>query len=210
MGDLIVVGLTGGIGSGKSTVAELLARRGCVVVDADGIVSDLLDQDCDVTDQVGRSFGVERPGGGIERGWLAGIIFESEWARKRLEMIVHPKVAAAAAARIEKARRDGASVVVYDVALLVETWAHRYVDVVVVVTASLPARVARLGARGLDKVEVRRRMDAQISDTRRCAFADHVLINNGDLVDLERLVDGLWRTLTTQAKASAAPRKETV
>ncbi|MCD6498718.1 MAG: dephospho-CoA kinase [Deltaproteobacteria bacterium] len=208
MGDLVVVGLTGGIGSGKSTVAAMLARRGCVVVDADGIVSDLLDRDGDVAGQVMRSFHLGRQDGGLDRRRLAQIVFESEWARNRIEMILHPKVAAVAAVRIEDARRAGLSVAVYDVPLLIETRTDRHVDVVVVVTAALSVRLERLTSRGMDEAEARRRMDAQLSDAERCAHADFIVVNDGGLGQLEQRVDGLWHQLTAWRGRSTPQRKD--
>jgi dephospho-CoA kinase len=193
-----VVGLTGGIASGKSTVAAMFAELGAVVVDADALVSRILTKGSPVLAEVAETFGGEvlKADGSLDRAALADKVFDDPAARKRLELITHPRVAALAAERITEAQKAGARVIVYDAALLVETGAFRTVDVVVVVEAPVETRLQRLRERkGMEPDEAKARMAAQLDDSARSAVADHVIHNDSDLNVLRSRVKLVWETL---------------
>jgi dephospho-CoA kinase len=197
----VKVALTGGIGSGKSSVAVRLAQLGAVVVDADAIAREVVQPGTPGLAAVVAEFGatVLAPDGSLDRAALASIVFSDPARRTALEAIVHPLVGARSAELIAAAP-EGA-VVVYDVPLLAESLGtgrdrSGEFDVVVVVEAPQELRVARLMARGLTETDARARIAAQATDEQRRAIADQVLDNSGDLAHLHAQVDALWRTLT--------------
>ena len=147
---MLVIGLTGGIGSGKSTVARMLAERGAVVLDADAFAREALDKDTPELGKVFERFGSEVVGaeGRLDRRALASIVFADERARRDLEAIVHPYVGKRIADGIAE-NSEGDSLIVLESPLLIEMGTNRICDVVIVVTASADTRVARLIARGI-------------------------------------------------------------
>ncbi|MBI3688951.1 MAG: dephospho-CoA kinase [Actinobacteria bacterium] len=191
---MTVIGLTGGIGAGKSAVAGLLAGHGAVVIDADTVAREVVAPGSAGLDQVVAAFGadVRTAEGSLDRARLAALVFTDDAARARLNSIVHPLIATRTAELVAAAPTG--TVVVHDVPLLVENaMADRY-DLVVVVQAPLPERLRRLAAtRGMSEAAARARMAAQASDERRRAVADVVLDNAGDLADLAEAVDLLWQ-----------------
>ena len=198
---MLLVGLTGGIGSGKSTVARLLDRRGAVVIDADQLARETIAAGTEGFDRVVAAFGggVVRPDGELDRVALADQIFADPERKAALEAIVHPRVARLFADRVE-AYRDTDRVVVYVTPLLVEVGLAPAFDVVVVVTATPQLRVSRVASeRGLDPEDVRRRMAAQATDAQRAEVADILLDNDGTLRELEAQVDRLWTELAARA-----------
>jgi dephospho-CoA kinase len=198
---LLLVGLTGGIGSGKSTVARMLEERGAVVFDADEFARRAVDPGTPGYFQVVEAFGPEVLGeeGGVDREALAAHVFRDPQARRRLEAIIHPEVARLFQESIAP-YRDTDRVVVYSVPLLVEAGLRSAFDIVVVVAAGEEGRVARLAAdRGMSEASVRARIGAQASDEERLAVADHVIQNDGTIGELERRVDGLWALLSERA-----------
>lgn len=200
---MLLVGLTGGIGSGKSTIAAMLAERGAVVVDADDLARRAVEPGTPGFERVREAFGqsVLHPDGSLDRDALAALVFRDPDARKRLESIVHPEVARLFAE--EGRRHEGTDdVLVYAVPLLVETGLQRMFDVVVVVAADEHTRVARLQARGLDAEAARRRMAAQLTDAGRERVADVVIHNDGSVQELEGRVDELWVDLARRAGAT--------
>ncbi|SPT52384.1 Dephospho-CoA kinase [Actinomyces bovis] len=191
----LLVGLTGGIGSGKSTVARMLADKGAFVVDADALARQVLAPGSLALAEVREQFGdqVFYPDGSLNRGALGRVVFADESARARLEAITLPRISAAAQQRLAQARVG--QVAVYDVPLLVEQRLAEQFDVVVVVEASAANRLARLDARGLSREEALARMANQASDAQRRAVADVVLDNSGTLAALQEQVDRLWERL---------------
>jgi dephospho-CoA kinase len=191
-----LVGLTGGIGSGKSTVARLLAERGAVVLDADAFAREAIAPGSPGSDEVVDRFGDEVVGneGELDRARLASIVFADAGARRDLEAIVHPfvrrRIMDAGAAR---AGTD--AVVVVDAPLLIETGTARDCDPIVVVTAPLETQVRRSVARGMDEADVRARIAVQMPAADRAAAADVVIDNAGTLEALEAQVDRLWTKL---------------
>jgi dephospho-CoA kinase len=190
------VALTGGVGSGKSTVAALLAQHGAVVVDADAIAREVVRFGTPGYDAVVARFGgqVIGPDRELDRGALGGLVFADEHARADLNAIVHPLVGARSQQLIAAAPPD--AVVVYDVPLLVETQRSGDFDLVVVVEADERARLERLERRGLAPEQARARMAAQATDQQRRTVADVILRNDADRIALAREVDALWARLT--------------
>jgi dephospho-CoA kinase len=186
------IGLTGGIGSGKSVVSQLLVRRGAVLVDADVLAREEV-----VVGTPGLAADVESYGesvlaadGSLDRPALAAVVFADPEARRRLDGIVHPLVRRRAAELVAAAAPD--AVVVQDVPLLVETGQAASYDLVLVVEADLETRVARLVQRGLAEDDARARTPAQATDEQRRAVADVVLDNSGTLEQLAEQVDRFW------------------
>jgi dephospho-CoA kinase len=186
------IGLTGGIGSGKSTVAALLAQRGARVVDADRIAREVVEPGTPGLAAVVAEFGdgVLTADGALDRPALAAVVFGDPAARARLDAVVHPLVRARAAELVEAAPPD--AVVVQDVPLLVETGQAGSYDLVLVVETDLETRVARLGERGLAAEDARARIASQATDEQRRAVADVVLRNDGDRAALEAQVERFW------------------
>ena len=202
-----VVGLTGGIGSGKSTVAELLRGHGVPVVDADVVARDCTAPGSRGLDAVLARFGprVRAADGSLDRAALAAIVFADPVARRDLEGLTHPCIRAGIASRLRAlaVTRPTPEVVVVAHPLLVETGAVRDVDVVVVVEAPADVRVARTAAgRGMDPADVRARIASQTDDATRRAAADHVLVNDGDRAALSDAVAALLPVLVASGRSS--------
>ena len=189
---MLRIGLTGGIGSGKSTVSALLAERGAVVVDADRIAREVLAPGTPGLAAVVTEFGpgVEAPDGSLDRAALAGVVFADDAARQRLDALVHPLVRQRTAELVAAAPHD--AVVVNDVPLLVETGQAGSYDLVLVVEADVETRVARLIGRGLSEADAHARIAAQATDEQRRAAADVVLDNSGTPEQLAEQVDRFW------------------
>ena len=189
---MLRIGLTGGIGSGKSTVAALLAERGAVVVDADRIAREVLEPGTPGLASVVTEFGpgVLTADGALDRAALAAIVFNDDDARRRLDGLVHPLVRRRSAELVAAAPPD--AVVVNDVPLLVETGGAGSYDLVLVVEADVETRVARLIGRGLAESDARARIAAQATDEQRRAVADVVLDNAGTPEQLAAQVERFW------------------
>lgn len=195
---MIVVGLTGGIGSGKSTVAQLLARRGAVIIDADAIVHELQQPGAPLLEELAARFGPEiiTADGALDRGKLAALAFGDTDAVADLNGIVHPAVRREIAARVA-ARARGDDVVVLDIPLIRERGAYD-VAALVVVDAPTDLAVERVVAsRALTEEQVRARMATQLTREERVQLADRVIDNSGDRADLERQVDDVWAWMHT-------------
>jgi dephospho-CoA kinase len=198
---MLLVGLTGGIGSGKSTVAALLADRGAVIVDADAITRSLQQPGQPVLEAMVERFGdgILAADGTLDRAAVARIVFRDEQARKDLEAIVHPAVGAEMLRRLQEHAGTDA-VVVYDVPLLVESGKTGY-GAVVVVDVDPEVAVERLVAhRGFEAADARSRVANQVSREERLAVADRVVDNSGTLLELEHQVDDLWAWLVDRER----------
>jgi dephospho-CoA kinase len=197
---MLTVGLTGGIGSGKSEVARLLAAHGAVVVDADALAREALAPGSAGLAQVIDLFGpdVLAADGSLDRPRLGRIVFANPEQLARLNAIVHPYVGRRSQELMAAAPDD--AIVVYDVPLLVENELQAHYDVVVVVDAPADVQVARLvDGRGMSEDDARARMAAQASRETRAAVADVVLDNGGGLSALRQQVATLWRDLRQRA-----------
>jgi dephospho-CoA kinase len=189
-----MVGLTGGIGAGKSAVAQRLAELGAVIIDADALAREVIEPGTDGLAEVVAEFGegVLGPDGSVDRPALGRIVFDDPQARARLEHIIHPRVRARTAEIVAAADPD--AVVVNDVPLLVEAGLYRAYEVVIVVEAAESIRVARLVAgRGMTESDARARIAAQATDDERRAVADVLIVNNGSSDELNEQVDAVWR-----------------
>lgn len=193
---MLRVGLTGGIGAGKSEVARLLAGHGAYVVDADVVAREVVAPGTPGLERIVQEFGhdVLQPDGSLDRKVLAARVFSDAPALARLNGIVHPLVAARSAELVRGLPDE--TVVVNDVPLLVENGLAGAYDVVVVVDAPQDVRLERIVARGIDAADGRARMRAQATDDERLAVADHVIDNSGDLELLAAAVSDLWLHLT--------------
>ena len=189
---MLSIGLTGGIGSGKSTVSALLAARGAVIVDADRIAREVVEPGSRGLAAVVEAFGPQilGPDGALDRPALAAVVFADAQARTRLDAIVHPLVRERAGALAAAAPPD--AVVVHDVPLLVETGKWEPYDLVLVVEADQETRVARLVQRGLSEADARARIAVQATDAQRRAVADVVLDNSGNPEELAAQVERFW------------------
>ncbi len=191
---MLRIGLTGGIGSGKSTVAALLAEAGFPVVDADRVARDNMEPGSPVLERVAAEFGrdVVGPDGALDRAELARRAFASEEATARLNAITHPAIREESERRLAEYERAGAEAAVYDMPLLFELGLDATMDLNVAVHTDVEERVRRLvGKRGLDEADVRNRIARQIGDAERRARADVIVDNNGTEEDLKREVGGL-------------------
>ena len=190
------VALTGGIGSGKSTVASVFAALGAIVVDADLIAREIVAPGMPALAQIVRRFGsgVLQPGGRLDRAALAGIVFGDPGALADLNAITHPAIAARSAELMAAA--PAGSVVVYDMPLLVEQGITDGWDAIVVVETPLTMRVDRLvGERGMSPQDVRARIGAQAGDDERRRVADHLIVNDGTVADLRAAAEQVWQQL---------------
>ena len=202
----VVIGLTGGIGSGKSTVARMLRELGATVIDADAIVHELQAPGMPMVAELAEAFGpgILDAAGALDRKALGGIVFGDEAARLRLNAIVHPPVGAEFARRLAAALAAKSPLVVLDIPLLFEgresgrgSAAARRVETTVVVWAPEAVQIERQTARdGCSREEAQQRVRAQLPLDRKRELADHVIDNSGSLADTERQVRALYRALT--------------
>jgi dephospho-CoA kinase len=205
---LLLVGLTGGIGAGKSTVAELLAARGAVVVDADQAARAVVEPGQPALAKLVDRFGdgILDEAGHLDRGALAKMAFADDESRRDLEAITHPAINEEFTRRIAVAPSD--AIVVLDVPLLAESEQARKrpYQTVIVVEAPHELRLARLEARGVDRADAEARMAAQADDEERRKLATYVLDNAGDRAALERQIDEVWSDLQRRHREEQAAR----
>jgi dephospho-CoA kinase len=198
-----VVALTGGIASGKSTIARRLAEHGAVIVDADQIVREVQSPPSPVLDSIAAEFGpgMLRADGTLDRAALGAQVFGAPDRLAALNAIVHPAVRAESERRFADAvARDAAAVVVYDVPLLAEVRAGDAWETVIVAHAPAETRVRRLiDARGMSEHDARARIAAQVSDEDRLKLADIVVDTSGTLEHTLRQADELWERLRAGA-----------
>ena len=195
-----LIALTGGIASGKSTIARRLESHGAVVVDADQIVRDVQAPGTPVLGEIAAAFGDDLidSSGALDRAALGARVFTDPDALARLNSIVHPAVRSESQARFEAAFAENPkAVVVYDVPLLVEARVDDPWDLIVVAHAPAEERLRRLiELRGMQPEEAQNRIDAQVPDEKRLAIADVVIDTAGSLEQTDQQVDALWQRLT--------------
>lgn len=199
---MLRVGLTGGIGSGKSEVSRRLVARGAVLIDADQVAREVVEPGTPGLAAIVREFGpgVLLPDGALDREKVGSIVFADPQRLAALNAIVHPLVGARMSELVARAP-DGA-IVVYDVPLLAENDLAGMYDVVVVVDAPVETQLDRLVARrGMTEEDARARIAAQAGRASRRAIAHHVIDNSGSWADLDRQVDALWADLVERAAA---------
>lgn len=187
-----LIGLTGGIGSGKSTVAKLLAEEGFTVVDADQIAREIVETGQPALAELAEAFGEDilESDGSLNRGLLAERAFVSPEKTDLLNSITHPRINEETQRRFNAARDAGEAAVIYDMPLLVDKGLHKNMDLTIVVDVDVEKRIQRLVEfRGLDEADARRRVAAQIDDEVRLAAADIIIDNNGPLEALAPQVD---------------------
>lgn len=192
------VGLTGGIGSGKSTVARMLADEGFPVVDADQIAREIMEPGSPVLAQVAEVFGEDLidDTGALNRAELAKRAFSSTEQTEKLNVLTHPAIRAESNRRFDEAEKAGARAVIYDMPLLVDLGLHHDMDMTVVVDVDVDERVRRLvDKRGLTESDARARIAQQVDDDTRRAAADIVVDNNGPLEALAAQVEKVVRMI---------------
>lgn len=203
---MLLVGLTGGIGAGKSTVAELLAERGAVIVDADEVARAVVEPGQPALSKIVERFGsgVLDADGRLDRSAVAKLAFVDDESRRDLEAITHPAINEEFGRRVGDAPSD--AIVVLDVPLLLESpqARKRGYQTVIVVEAPRDVRLARLEARGVDRADGEARMAAQVGDDERRKIATYVVDNSGDRSSLERQVDEIWADLQRRHREAAA------
>jgi dephospho-CoA kinase len=189
------VALSGGVGSGKSTVAAMLSERGALVIDADVIAREVVEPGTSGYDEVVARFGDDVVAEGrLDRAALAKIVFNDADALADLNAIIHPRVRERVAQLTDAAPPD--AMIVYDVPLLAEKGGREGFDAVVMVIADRATRLDRLEQRGMGREDAEARMAAQASDEDRRAMADEVIENSGTREELTAAVDALWNRLT--------------
>ena len=191
---MLVVGLTGGIGAGKSTVSEFFARLGALVIDADQLARMAIERGTDGFADVLLRFGDDIIlNGDIDRKKLAEIVFSDEKARKDLEAIIHPRVQALFAEAVADLDHD--DILIYEIPLLVETGAAEKFDFIITVESNLELRKERLLKKGLYISQIEKRIASQASESAREDIADAVIRNDGDEDSLLRQVENLWESV---------------
>jgi dephospho-CoA kinase len=207
---VLKIGLTGGIGSGKSTVSRLLASYGAVVVDADLVAREVVEPGTPGLAAVVEAFGPEvAPGGVLDREALGAIVFADDARRAVLSGILHPLIGARSAELLAAGEASGARVLVHDVPLLVESGLEPRYDVVVVVDVPVETQIDRLvRLRGMAPRDAEARVAAQASRGTRLASATHVIDNSGSVAELEPRVRAFWDLLTDGAERTQAPRPD--
>lgn len=195
---MLLIGLTGGIGSGKSTVAAMLRDQGIRVVDADQIAREVVEPGQPALAELVEVFGQDilNDDGTLNRQELANRAFATEEATNALNAITHPRIEQKTQRQFDLAAAEKENFLVYDMPLLVERGLHEEMDMVIVVHTDIEERVRRLVEhRGLDEDDVRRRMSHQVDDVTRLASADVLIDNNGSVDHLRKQVDDFLATL---------------
>ena len=191
----MIVGVTGGIGSGKSTVTALLAQRGATVIDADQLARQIVEPGSPALQLLVDRFGASilHADGSLNRAKLADLAFRDPTGTSDLNAIMHPRIAALAA---ERMAAMPSPVIVYDMPLLIETSQADLVDFIVVVDVDPSTQLERALAKGIwTPADIERRMAAQADRETRLGFADFVITNDGPLTDLDPQVERLWHVL---------------
>lgn len=196
---MVIIGLTGGIASGKSAVSGMLRELGASVVDADAIVHELQGPGTAVSAAIAREFGPEalRPDGSVDRAALGRVVFGDPARRKVLESIVHPAVRESMWAEVDRVRERGEPAVVLDIPLLIESGLYRTVDRIWLVYVDRVTQLARLVARdGSTEDQARQRIAAQMPLDDKRAYAQLIIDNQGSLESTRTQVARAWQEVT--------------
>jgi dephospho-CoA kinase len=195
-----LVGLTGGIASGKSTAAKILESLGAAVVNADTLAREVVEPGREAWQEIIAAFGSEilQSDRTLDRQKLRTLIFNNPDARRKLESIIHPRVRALAERRIAEHGAAGYAVVVYEVPLLFEGRLHEWLRPVILIACDIEIQIERLQQRdGLDRVQAQKHIEAQMNLEEKRRLADYVIENNGNLEDLKRQVEAVLETIKT-------------
>jgi dephospho-CoA kinase len=196
---MLVVGLTGGIGSGKSLAAQFFAELGALVIDADQLARDAIERGSEGFDELIATFGDSILSNGlVDRRALGELVFRDIDAKKRLEAIIHPIVRREFEEAVQSLEQD--QILIYEIPLLFETKAMERFDYIVTVEADMQLRKDRLLKKGLRNSEIESRIAAQASREERVSIADQVFENNGSEDELLRSVENLWELLKMRSK----------
>ena len=196
---MLVVGLTGGIGSGKSLAAQFFAELGALVIDADQLARDAIERGSDGFDELIATFGDSILSNGlVDRRALGELVFRDIDAKKKLEAIIHPIVRREFEEAVQSLEQD--QILIYEIPLLFETKAMERFDYIVTVEADMQLRKDRLLKKGLRNSEIESRIAAQASREERVSIADQVFENNGSEDELLRSVENLWELLKMRSK----------
>jgi dephospho-CoA kinase len=196
---MLVVALTGGIGSGKSTVGQIFEDLGAVVTDSDQLARNVVERGTTGFDQIVAAFGDEvLKNGDLDRAALAEVIFKDPAKRTQLEQITHPLIRRAFAEIVESAQND--SIVINQIPLLVESKHEYKFDHVITVSATEEVRIQRLLMRGMNLTQIKQRIGAQSTDAQREAISDTVISNDKDHSELLVEVEKVWELLQIKNK----------
>jgi len=194
---MLIVALTGGIGSGKSTVGEIFSQLGAIVIDSDQLARDVLERGSTGFDEVVAKFGDEiLKNGEIDRQLLASVVFRDPKKRSELEQVTHPLIRKAFAEVV--ARSESNSIIINQIPLLVESNHDYKFDHVITISATEAIRTQRLLKRGLEADQIKQRMQAQATDQMRESIADSVITNEADEQNLSEQVEIIWEQLRLQ------------
>lgn len=186
---MLIIGLTGGIATGKSLVSKIWQKEGAYIIDADEIARDLVKPHLPSWEKIVDAFGVEilKKNETIDRKKLASIVFSNPDNREILNRIIHPKIKEEIYRRLKEIReKDSKAIVVIDAPLLIELGEYQEMDKVAVVASSVDKQIERIKIRnGLEEQEARRIIDSQMPISEKIKFADFIIINNGSLEEVE-------------------------
>ena len=196
---MLIVALTGGIGSGKSTVGQIFGDLGAIVIDSDQLARDVVERGTTGFDQIIAAFGDEvLKNGDLNRAALADLVFKDPAKRKQLEQITHPLIRKAFAKIVESAKGD--SIVVNQIPLLVESNHDYKFDHIITVSASEAVRIERLLKRGMNLTQIQQRLQAQSNDVQREKISDSIIRNDNSQADLLSEVEKVWELLQIKNK----------
>jgi len=196
---MLIVALTGGIGSGKSTIGQIFENLGAIVIDSDQLARDVVERGTTGFDQIVAAFGDEvLKNGNLDRAALAEVIFKDPTKRTQLEQITHPLIRKAFAEIVESAQSD--SIIINQIPLLVESNHNYKFDHVITVSATEEVRIQRLLTRGMNLMQIKQRIGAQSTDTQREAISDTVIANDKDHSRLLSEVEKVWELLQLKNK----------
>ena len=204
----LLVGLTGGIATGKSTVSEMLRRRGAVIIDADVLAREIVEAGEPALAAIAEEFGrdVLLPDGTLDRKKLGAVIFADPARRKRLEQITHPAIRDRFARRLQELMAQGfAGLVFFDAAVLIESGNYKNMERMVVVVTDEPTQVRRQMARdGVEREEAERKIRSQMPLGEKAKLADYVIDNGADRAATEAQVERVWQALVADLRARDA------
>lgn len=207
----VIVGLTGGIASGKSTVANILEDLGARIIDADVIAREIVEPGQPALADIRQAFGdgVLQDDGHLDRAALGEVVFGDPAARKKLDALTHPRIAQRMMQRAGELREQGYDWVVYDAALIVENGIHRWLDSLIVVAASPQVQLERLMQRdGLSRAQAQQRIDAQMPLADKIAVADYVVDNDATLADTGAQVDAIFQAIEHRVRTRGSSKPE--